>query len=190
MAMPVLISDGERLATIDPVSRSLQSIDHPHHEIHEGVNYRASLTASVGSGNSITLTITTPAAPKQCHMLLEVTTGNSANAVVYEATALTANTGNAITPRNANRNYPDNSTATVVANATVNTTNRTQLVNTFIGQPGANPFQSDLGGQIASRHEWVLKPATSYTVQLTETGATTQLMHIGMDWYEHSPGEA
>lgn len=190
MAMPVLISDGVRLATIDPTSRSFQIIDHPHHEIHEGVNYRASYTANVGSGNSITLTITTPAAPKQCHMLLEVTTGNSANVVVYEATAVTANTGNAITPRNANRNYLDSSTATVLSNATVNTTNRVELVNTFIGQPGANPSQADLGGIISSRHEWVLKAATSYTVKVTEAAATAQLMHIGMDWYEHTPGEA
>lgn len=187
MPVPTQISDGERIASIDHLTNALEVLDYPHHEIHNGTNYRAKLTQEVGSGNSISLTITTPTDGKQCHMLFDISTGNSANVVIYEDTAVTANTGNAVTPLNANRNYPDSSGSTVVSNATVNTTNRVELVDTFIGQPGSNPSDPDTGGESASRHEWILKEGKSYTVVVTETASETQLMHIGFDWYEHTP---
>jgi len=120
-------------------------------------------------------------------MLFDISTGNSANVVIYEDTAVTANTGNEVTPLNSNRNYSDNSGSTVVANATVNTTNRVELVHTFIGQAGDKPNDPDIGVLTESRHEWILKEGKSYTVVVTDAASTSQLMHIGFDWYEHTP---
>ncbi len=186
MPAPVCISDGNQIAQVDKVSGGLLAIAHEHHEIHEGDSYRAHVTANVGSGNTLSLTITTPAAPKLCHLVIHVETGNSANVSFYEGVTVTANTGNTVTAFNANRTCPDGTTV-VKSQATLNTTNCPVLFSIFTGQPGATPANEDTGG--TTRHEWILKPATSYSVVVTETGAAAQLMHISFDWYEHIPGE-
>lgn len=186
MPVPMIISDGRRVAGIDYTTNAILVVDYAHHEIHDGSSYRADVLETVGSGNTLSLSITTPAGPKQCHMLFEVETGNSANVVIYEGTSLTANTGNAVTPRNANRNVADGSTAVVKSQATINTTGATILHSMFTGQPGANPGAAD-GGSASTRHEWILKPSTTYSVILTEIATTSQLMRIEFDWYEHAP---
>lgn len=187
MPIPIQITDGERIASLDHSTNSLQVMDYPHHEIHNGTNYRASWTQNVGSGNSISLSITTPASGPQCHILFSVASGKSCNIAIYEDTEITANTGNTVTPRNSNRNYPDNSQSSVVANATVNTTGRVQLVDAFVGQPGGGILDPAVGGEIEGRIEWVLGMNKSYTVIVTETAAEAQMMSISFDWYEHTP---
>lgn len=187
MPVPMVISDGRRIAEIDRTTNAIIMIDSSHHEIHDGTNFRAEVTANVGSGNTLSLSITTPAAPNQCHMTVLVHTGNSANIAIHEGVSLTANTGNAVTPRNSNRNYADNSSAVVKSQATINTTGSVQLYGGFTGPPGSTPADDDVGGMHGGRHEWILKPSTTYSVILTETGSAAQLMRIEFDWYEHTP---
>jgi len=186
MAIPVIITDGVRNARIDELSHSQEVILFEHHQIHKGANYRASIRQVVGSGNSINLSITTPSSATRCHLTVFVGSGNSSNIAFYENTVLTANTGNAITPRNANRNFHDTSESVVKSNATVNTSNSTTLTLSFIGQPGATPANPDVGGTSEGRFEWILKPNKNYSVIMTETGSVSQLMEIAFDWYEHA----
>jgi len=104
---------------------------------------------------------------------------------VYELSEVT--NGDAVTPRNANRNFADASTMqSTVQDADVVTTNAAIIGLRHIGALGAKPNDPSFGGGATSRHEWVLKANTWYTVVLEETAAVTQLMWIGLDWYEHT----
>ena len=55
MPVPISLSDGVRVARIDPNNNSLQVVDYEHSEIHAGSAYRITFSEVVGSGNSASL---------------------------------------------------------------------------------------------------------------------------------------
>jgi hypothetical protein len=191
MPLPVQISDGERIATIDKVTNSLQTVAYYHHEIHSGSAYRVWAQESVTANAPHTIALLTPNSAKQMHLEGIVSSANSAILFFYEMpNAPTAN-GTPLTPRNANRNYTDNSaTQFVFEDSTLNLTANIILAHTHIGSAGNRPNDPSFGGSSESRKEWVLKQNTWYALQVTDTSEDAQEMSIILDWYEHTPKTA
>jgi len=186
MGIPVKISDGDRIATIDKSTNVLQTIPHTHREIHDGCAYRVWAQETVTANSAHTLAILSPAAVTQIHLTGKVNTANSSVLSLYELpNAPTAN-GTARVPRNANRCYADNSTAQFVfEDSTLNLTSNIILAHTHIGSSGAKPNDPSFGGSSDTRTEWVLKPNTWYAIQVIDTSGSDQEMSIIFDWYEH-----
>jgi hypothetical protein len=184
--MPFQISDGERLATIDKVSHAINTIDYAHHEIHSGGAYRGGFAGNITTEATKDVSILTPSNGKQCHMLIAVETSNACDAWFYELTEITSN-GTSITPRNANRTIPDESSVQAFfTDGTIVTTNAIILGHRHIGALGKKASDA-IGGGGAVRAEWVLKENTWYTFRVTDTSQTTQAVFMSMDWYEHTP---
>jgi len=191
MGIPVQISDGDRIAAIDKNTNTIQTIANYHHEIHSGSAYRVWAQESVTANTSHTLALLTPNSTKQIHLEALVTTANSSVLSLYEMpNAPTAN-GTPRTPRNANRNYADNSsTQFVFEDSTLNLTANITLAHTHIGSTGLRPADPSFGGASESRKEWVLKQNTWYAIQVIDTSGNAQEMSIILDWYEHTPKTA
>ena len=189
MGVPVQISDGARIADIDPVTHALETISYEHHEIHSGTTYRVDLSEdALGNGNSLTLDFLTPADGRLIHFTSGVATGNIANLTIWEDVEVSSN-GNAVTPINANRSVGENSSMQFVfTDSTVVTTNATQLNLRRIGAAAAgNPQAQGTGGVLtAARPELVLKPNTWYSLMITNICGVTQAVWLGADWYEHT----
>lgn len=190
MTIPTLISDGERIAGIDHITNVLEVIDYPHKEIHGGTAYRAHVTEDVTANTFANMVWLTPNSSVQMHMLVSVMSQNAAHAYFYEL-AEVPDTGAAIavTPRNANRNYVDNSNAQQMwANATINTAGSILLGDVVLGS--AFRKSDGVGGALSLRGETPLRRNTWYTVHIDEDSEEDQWMSIFLDWYEHAPKTA
>jgi hypothetical protein len=181
MASPFQITDGERNVDVD-VGGGIVNIPMEHSQIHKGNAYRVDTKQNVADGNTVNIVLTT--GDKAVHATMIVASEGSANVAFYEDIDLTANTGNALTPKNAYREKGDNSSVSAVENGTVNTSNATQIVDTFIGSQGSGFFDPTGSGSHETRVEWILKRNTSYALVLENTSGNTELKHIGFDWYE------
>ncbi len=187
MAIPVLISDGERTVSIDHLINVLEVIAHEHSDIHAGNEYRAHITENVTANLNANLTWLTPDSDLQMHTLVSVTTQNSAHAYFYElieipdtACAIT------VTPRNANRNRADNSSVQEMwAGATVNSDGSIVLGDVVLGS--AFRKADGVGGALSLRAEFVLKRNTWYSLVIDEESEGDQKMSMLLDWYEHAP---
>lgn len=98
-------------------------------------------------------------------------------------TKATADTATTITPVNRNRNSVDKATTTftVCASTLVRSVTAT-LSEAYIG---ANAPAYKVGGEISQAEEWVLKPATNYTLAVYNTSAGTP--SVEFEFYEE-PG--
>lgn len=183
-----LIDSGARTATmtnsngnaigIDLSTRSLQTIEYEHHEIHAGSFYRAGYQLDVGNGDTTALTFTTPDTTKWMHWRPAVDVEGQAAIMVYEGSTVTG--GVAITPRNSNRNYADSSSMTVVAAGGVNVASATRITNIVLGSGKSS------GGNSESGFEWVLKQNTTYTLLVTNESGAANEVNIRCQWYEHT----
>ena len=191
MGLPVQLSDGERVISVDHATNTLMVVEYEHHEIHSGSSYRAGVkNDALGNTNTLSIDFKTPANGKQLHLVLHVTTENAAEVIFYEDVEISSN-GSAITPRNANRNFGDgSSTQFMFKDSTLVTTNTTILGDRYIGVEGAKSKDPSYGGEASSRHEWVLKEDAWYSVELTSVAGSDQAVWIGLDWYEHTPKRA
>jgi len=189
MSSPVQITDGTRFASIDRHNNTLAITAYEHSEIHAGAAHRADAQA-VDLANAATLSIDfkTPASGKLMHFIVAASTENAADIIFYEDIELSGN-GSAITPRNANRNFGDGGTVQFMfKDSTLVTTNTVVLGSRHIGSTGSRPSDPSIGGgQVVSRHEWVLRADTWYSVLLTNVSGGVQTVWIGLDWYEHTP---
>jgi hypothetical protein len=187
MSIPVSITDGERIAILDHLTNILVQVPHAEHEIHSGRDYRANVSETVTANTFHNLTFKTPLT-KWCHFNASAISQNVSSASFYQlANAPTAN-GTTVTPRNANRNYPDNSEMQFMfEDSTLNLTGNIRLGHTHIGAAGGLPNSAGIGGEAQTVKEWVLKPNTWYSVHLTEDAGEGQEMTILTNWYERVP---
>jgi hypothetical protein len=184
--MPFQITDGERTVTIDKVSHAINTITYEHHEIHGGGAYRGGYAGVLAGDATKDVTLLTPSNGKQCHIVIAVDTSNSADAWFYELMEVTSN-GTPITPRNANRNIPDESSLQAFfVDGTVVTTNAVILGHRHVGAEGSRPGTS-IGGSASVREEWILKENTWYTLRLSDTSSEDQNVLMRLEWYEHTP---
>jgi hypothetical protein len=147
----------------DVVSGNLGTIDITHKKIHSGRMYICSMTGTNGSN----FQITTPAG-FYAHFEADLATSAISTGVFAEGATVTG--GSAQTVYNMDRNSANTSGVVIKSGVTISVAGTTiQSVRTG---SGTNPFNIT-GGSAGSRHEWILKPNTTYTFALTITGTWT-----------------
>ena len=164
---------------IDVATHTLQIIEYEHHEIHSGSFYRAGFQKDIANGGTAIFAITTPDTTKWLHFRPAVDCEKEATIMLYEnPTSVTG--GNALTPRNANRNSANASGATVVTDPTINTTGAVVLGNIVLGS------KKDIGGNSDAAYEWILRQNETYVIVVTNNSGTANECNIRCQWYEHT----
>jgi hypothetical protein len=156
----------------DPVSGNVRIIEPEHDVIHAGVHFTLDyykLIGSVGSTSSVMITAPALAEQKFIHFVCGVEADKAIDWYFYEDTS--ASGGSAITAYNNHRNSTNTNPVTIVANPII-TSNGTLLEQHIAGS--ASTPQSNTGGGVIARNEWVLKPATNYMIIIVGTTATTK----------------
>ena len=181
MAMPIQVTGEKSLVKVDDYTRSILAINPRHNDLHEGRQYFFYNSENVGSGNSMSLSFTTPN-NVTLSFLTCIDTENTANVSIYED--VTTQNGTPVTPLNASRqHHNETQTSNVVKNATVNTVNAVALVeNLQIGFSNRNRWL--LPGKFDGHREWILKRNTRYSVIVENTSGTDNKILICSDWIE------
>ena len=184
--MPTVISDGKRIARVDEMTQTLQTITYAHHEIHGGGMYRSGFSDTLLADATVDISVLTPSNGKQMHLEVDIDSANAINVWLYEDTEITAN-GTPIVPLNANRNSKKTtSVEAFLLNGTVVTTNATILAHRQVGSTGERK-EGWAGGGGATRSEWVLRENAWYTFRVDELSGSDQHVSLRMEWYEHTP---
>lgn len=163
-------------------------INGDHAYIHKGLAFSLSgTTGSLAAAATYSISFTTPASGKYVHWRPSgiSSTANTLQVRVAEASIMTG--GSAAVPFNRNRNSKNTSIATISIGATLSTEGSIF----FYGQVGAgtNAANASGGGNNGSAEEWVLKPATTYSIRFENIGATTATVgYYNLFWYEEGSG--
>lgn len=164
------------IAEIDGVTKTLQTMNYEHHEIHEGNHYNyADYDNDVASSEIINFVMTTPNTATRIHFYFNIFSSLGATLELFEGTVATG--GASIAPRNNERNSDNESTVTLVKDPTI--TNDGVRASGFL--VGANRE----AGMIDRDREFVLKQNTSYLVRITSL-ANSNGISWDAEWYEHT----
>ncbi len=168
-------------ARIDASTFSIQTIDYAHHEIHGGSSYHLELTtAALGdeTNDHLQISFTTPNTAKWIHMIAAAYGSGQYNYSVREAPTAAPVGGDAVVPRNRNRNSADASTTVTPISGGSAATGGTLLINHDLGSGNAR------AGESRDNQEWVLKQDTMYVFRLYATSGIQAV--LSLDWYEHT----
>lgn len=86
---------------------------------------------------------------------------------------------NYITPRNLNRNFADNATASLSAASAV--TGGTVIASELVGN------SAKAGGEMSSQKIHTLKNGTTYVMQFVNTANQSTVCHMNLGWSENDP---
>lgn len=169
----------------DPISNSLPTIDHAHHENHEGNMFVSSaIWTLVADTNTKQMLFKTSSLG--VHMIFEVAASGAATLLLHEDPTFTdppTDYGTAADQRRLNRTkavtlgdtsiltYYD---PTILAPGTF-------LDRAFISGSPSGPFR--LGGSGSSREEWILGANKLYLLSLTNNAGGTATMVAKGIWY-------
>ena len=101
-------------------------------------------------------------------------------ATLLEAPA-TVTPFNYITPRNLNRNFPDDATASLSAASAV--TGGVKIASELIGN------SAKAGGEMSSRKIHTLKNGTVYVMRFVNTANQDTVCHMNLGWSENDPAQ-
>lgn len=164
-------------AKVDNSTLSIQTIDYPHHEIHEGDSFFVAEVTDLGNGASRTLVIITPNTTKWSHFELGVNSEAEVSVTLTES--VTVSGGTAITPVNRNRNSA-NTAGMIVKHTPDSASGGTDLITQQFGSGRG------IGGESRDIAEIILKQNTTYTVVCTNKTTGNNLVNITLNWYEHA----
>lgn len=166
---------------IDSSTRAINTIDHVHHEMHDGLHFFIDGFATIGSGVSKTFTVVTPDTTKWSHMYFDVQSTDQTEMLIYEDSSLGTG-GTATTPINSNRNSAGTSVLTIKEDQVVGTVGVLLSSQSF----GAtdNPAKT-IGGALARENEVILKQGGTYAFRFTSRAAGNIVSYRG-NWYEHT----
>ena len=178
---------------IDRSTRSLQTIDYAHHEIHGGSSYHAFVyDDTAATDEKVNLYIKTANTTKYCHIFAQWAAGGAAIFRIHEAPAITANTGtNGVAIINHNRTSSntsgcfDNATTPVVNKYGTGVTKTGEGTVLLIEYSGVS---KTMAGSGRNESEYIFKPNTADLFELIAIGNNIALS-IGVDWYEHTDQE-
>lgn len=163
---------------VDKSTNATVTIDYPHHEIHDGELYEVYLyDATLANTASINIASPNPIGA-EAHFTYDGGCGGDALLELLEGATITG--GDAVVPRNMNRNY-DDSTLAAVTNTTLGGT-PTTLVAEFL--PGGQRQQAT-GASGGSRVglEWITDPTKSYAVRITNISGAEKPASIVVNFY-------
>lgn len=175
---------------LDKATRTLQTIEYEHHEIHAGSHFFVVGYQDLSINQVLDFTWLMPNTTKWTHWVWQIETESETLWSVYETAVATNALANAVTPLNSDRNSATTSGTTMkyeiqanltAANADTDVTTAT-LIETGISGAGK------LSGDSARDHELIMKQNTLYCMRAVATAAG--YINFRMNWYEHTNKEA
>jgi len=168
----------------DDATDALATIEYEHSKIHCGDSYEYSEVKDQTQDHVYDLQITTPNTTKWAHFTFEFDVEAETDWYFYENVAI-ALAGTAVTPLNHDRN--SSNSAGLVVKVITNTTTANANLDTTVAAAttlahGIAEAGKKVGGQGASRHEWILKQNEDYCIRWIATAAGHVSWHL--DWYE------
>jgi len=148
-----------------PVVNSV-SIDYVHEEIHEGKHYSCSYSKAISAGSVLAVVFTTPAS-KKVHMTSAFQSSLSGTFIFGQNATYSA--GSTLTVWNNNLNSSSTSGTVFVGTPTISTYGT--AISTFI--VGTNDKQTPIGGDGASRFEFILATSSTYVLYFTANATST-----------------
>ena len=169
-------------AELDNSTNTLQTIDYEHHEIHAGSHYYVCGYGTYAADGQVEFQLTTPATPKEIHMVFDIVSTGAVVFSVYEGATVAA--GTAITALNNNRNSENPTSLTLLQRDGAVSVAGTLIEQSAFGVSG-NPNQRK-GGNTDRNKELILKYSTTYRFLIESNTADNIISYCG-EWYEHTP---
>lgn len=167
---------------LDSSTLAVSVIEHEHQEIHAGNSFHVSEVVAVDTTTQKWL-ITTPAAPREAHMVLSVVSTGEVALTVTEGADRTG-----VTPLTAiNHDRNSGRAATMVIHRGISGGSTDGAVVVFAIRTGATGQASKTiaPGSGRAESEYILKQDTKYVVA-AETFAAGVHVSLVLDWYEHT----
>lgn len=159
---------------IDGMTHLAISLDHPHHEIHNGGAYTATKKFAHGTGASPNILIVTPDTTKWIHFVFQGISNNVLEATLYEVSDY--ENGASLIAINRNRNSTNISNLTLTTDAIDGGGGKGNPIWTF--KAGAH---KTVTASTSDRFEFILKQNTKYLLELA--GGNGDLITVLLDWY-------
>lgn len=189
-----------RTVRLDPSTHAMVIVEYEHHEIHGGSSFivNATQTTANSDDNLTAVTITTPNTTKWLHMFPHASATGAAWFRIYEDVTIASNTGTSLlTAYNRHRNStkvstiietksnPDTTGSAIYWDETDAAGASLTLGTTIIHEEQIAAGRSNYA-QSRSLGEYILKQNTNYAFVLENEGASANIHHIILDWYEHT----
>ena len=172
---------------IDQSTRSIQTVDYEHHEIHGGSHYFVVSYADLSINEVLDFTWQMPDTTKWIHWIWELDTEAELLWQVYEGVTATNPLANSMTPLNSNRNSANTSGTTMkyeVQNNLTAANADTDVGSSLLIESGISGSGRKLSGNADRSHEIILKQNTLYCLRATASEAG--YVNFNMQWYEHT----
>jgi len=173
-------------ARLDTSTRTIQTIDYAHHEIHSGSHYFVQGYQDLAINEVLDFTWQMPNTTKWIHWTWKIDTESETLWQVYENVAATNPLANAVTPLNSNRNSGNTSGTTMkfelqadlaAANADTNVGGGLLITSGICGAGKS-------AGAADRQHETIMDQNILYCLRATASAAG--FINFNMDWYEHT----
>jgi hypothetical protein len=165
---------------MDPVTRTLQTVDYAHHEIHSGSHFFYADAAELGSAATQDYLITTPNTTRWAHMLFFLDGSAITQWQLFEGADKDGTTPQTVV--NSNRNSLTAATTLIHKGTAGGTTDGTQILIYKGGSATGTSRQS--GTNTRNDGETILKQNTKYILRVT-SGTASNLTNVRLEWYEH-----
>jgi hypothetical protein len=133
----------------------------------------------IGATSSVGYVLDTNGTPVQFEFYTIGSTTHPVNAVLLEGASASFNPSASVTPRNLNRNFTDNATASLYSASAWS--GGTRIASELVGAG------SKVGGDISSQKTHVLRDNTRYMMVFYNTGSQTTKCHMDLGWSEGDP---
>ncbi len=189
MALVSLVAEsGKHQVKIDDMTQVLEIISDAHHEIHEGVSYKADLNTTDLDSNPLVITFTTPDTTKWAHLLILASASGQAQMEIQENPDTVAN-GTALPIYNRNRNSTNTSAVISTHNSTVGQATQGATVTLGSGiilhHEVFGSGKDKISGESRDTNEFILKQNTTYVITMTSI-TNSIVAQLTCNWYEHT----
>lgn len=167
-------------AKVDPLSQTLQIIDHAHHEIHHGEHFFLVDWVELDATETTEITFLTPSTGKEIHILTALHVTGQVEIETYEGTTAT-NDGTLRTIYNSNRNSSNTSDTVIRQDPTI-IADGALLFRMSLGS-GTNPANT-VGAGTGRDDELIMMQNTKYLMRITSNTASNRISFRWF-WYEH-----
>lgn len=170
------IWDGVQIMEMDNATGAIKNIDYDHSEIHSGSSFCYSGIATINSGDSVSILITTKDTLLWSHCIFYVSVSGAATISLHEAVTV-SDTGASRTAGNRNRNITRAATTKINYDPVI--TNAGTLLGTcYLGEGRKT------GDRFRGEEEFILKQNTKYVFRILSEAAGNRVS-VMIDWYEH-----
>jgi len=180
-----LVNVGGNALGVDTDTRTLQTIDYAHHEIHSGSHYYINGHMTLGENVTNHVLLITPDSTKWAHFVWAINSSGITETWLDEGAVGGMTGGAAVTPINNNRNSTKTSTMVLTSGVSIATSYTTRVDNAKWGALG---FKTTIGGGSGRDDEIILKRGTKY-LRTFISGTADNIIQFKASWYEHSDKE-